>query len=33
VFLTALTGKAKLYDHTNEVLVFFKDHIESAAPT
>jgi len=32
VFTTALGGKAKLYDHTNRELVFFKDRIESAAP-
>jgi len=32
VFTTALNGKAKLYDHTNKELVFFKDRIESAAP-
>ena len=31
VFTTALDGKAKLYDHTNKELVFFKDRIESTA--
>lgn len=30
VFTTALDGKAKLYDHTNKELVFFKDRIESS---
>lgn len=31
VFTTALVGKAKLYDHTNKELVFFKNRVESAA--
>jgi len=33
VFTTALDGTAKLYDHTNKELVFFKERLESAAAT
>jgi hypothetical protein len=31
LFTTVLDGKAKLYDHTNKELVFFKERIESTA--
>ena len=31
LFTTVLEGKAKLYDHTNKELVFFKERIESTA--